>query len=183
MPVTEPEFIDPDCLPSQTDISQKYGILNAGLGEIEFISRRPTMADATSARSLVGNQINFDRMGPEEGEGIVDWESTPALFWRRSTRRSDGRLGTGDIGSQADAMHQIGEDYKKWVNRVTGWVRRNSTKVMQNRLLTSEASGLRIKVAFSNAVYAMPDAMHQFRNGVASQYWAQHHVGLKGLQP
>ena len=60
----------------------RVGVLSPALGTIEIVMpRTPPLDDHT--KSAVFNRLNWGRMKPGAGEGIVDWNRTPALFWER----------------------------------------------------------------------------------------------------
>lgn len=172
MDINNPILLGPGELPPQSAAQQRYGIVDQTLGSICFIGERPARLTSDRASSFVFDQMNWDNSSPSAGQGIVDWNRTPALFWDRGTVTADGELGVGNIGSQADAMDDISADYRKWVNRVMNWVKRKGVKVAQNGTLTPEAQGLNVRIGFLNAVFALPGAMAFFHSGGSSERWA-----------
>ncbi len=171
MDVSHPTFLDPADLPAQSELPQHYGIIDLTLGAIVFICARPSGCEPGGAKALFFNPRNWDLASPRPGQGIVDWNRTPALFWRRGTVTPRDDLGAGEIGSRADAMDDISPDDRRWVNRVMRWVRRKGVLVARNGRLTPEAEGLDIRVGFMNSLYALPDAMEFFRSGGSSRLW------------
>ena len=165
MDMASPTFLDPGELIAQTESPQRYGIVDQALGSIHFIGVRPTRSEPGKAKAHVMNLLNWDGASPERGQGLIDSNHTPALFWKRGSLTEGGGLGVGDIGSQADAMDDISADYRKWVNRVMNWVRRRGVKVLQDAQLTPAAEGFDLSVQFMNAVYALPGAMEFFQAG------------------
>lgn len=165
MDIDAPLFVNREDLHKQTASQQRYGIIDYRLGIISFIGERPTTCEPNRVKSYVFDQINWDSMAPGPGKGIVNWDRTPALFWDRGTVSQDGSLRVGNIGSQASSMDDISPEYRKWVNRVMGWVRRKSVKVAQEGELTPDASAFDIRVSTLNVFYAMPAAMEFFRGG------------------
>ena len=173
MPIDEPTFVDPGTLPKLTRTATYFGILNVRLGPVRFLNEKPKRLSRGGAQSFVFNVMAWEAMQPPAGEGIVDWEATPALFWQRCTRDGESCLGNGNIGSQAEAMHGISEEYQRWVTRVMAWVRRTGEKVTDKGTLTPEARDLNIRTNCSlNARFALPDAMDFFRAGGAGKTWA-----------
>lgn len=171
MPITDPVLLDRKQLPVQSRDQQRYGIIDFSLGSICFHRSRPSEIEQARARTYVLDQMNWDSAPPAEGQGMVDWNRTPALFWERGTIDSNGGLSVGTIGSQADAMDAVSNDYRKWVNRVMNWVRRRGTKVAENAELTPEAQGLNLQVGFMNSLFALPSALAFFRAGGSNQTW------------
>jgi hypothetical protein len=171
MDITNPIFLARSDLPNQSESRQCFGIVDHSLGTICFIEERPTKYAPNRAKAYVFDKMNWDIASPLEGQGIVDWNRTAALYWDRGTVTANGDLGVGSIGSQADAMDDISVDYRKWVNRVMNWVRRKSVKVAQNGQLTPEAAGLNLRIGCMNSVFALPDAMEYFHAGGGSREW------------
>jgi hypothetical protein len=171
MPVDAPTFIDPATLPTLSPSVMYFGILNARLGPVRFLNKKPNRLGKGGAKSFVFNVMAWEAMRPPAGEGIVDWEA--ALFWQRCTRDSDSCLGNGNIGSQAEAMHGISEEYQRWASRVMSWVRRSGEKVIDRAELMPAARGFNIRTNGSlNARFALPDAMSFLRAGGAGKTWA-----------
>ena len=100
------------------------GLLDPSLGAVELV-RPPHRAFDTDIKSGVFNSINWSRARPDETRGIVDWNRTPALFWKRGPS-TEKVLTISNLGSQADSMAAISNDYRKWVNRSMNWVRLRS---------------------------------------------------------
>lgn len=137
----------------------RLGILNVALGRIEVI--RPGGAAFTkAAKAATFNRLNWERMRPGEGEGLVDWNTTPALLWDRG-RCAGSTLTPSNLGSQADSMDAISEEYRKWANRSMSWVRRAGTRVWGD----TRESDHNVSLPFVNAVYALPAALVFFRRG------------------
>ena len=165
MTVAKPTFFDVAKLKAQSERTQCYGIVDQTYGPIRFIGERPTELEPNHARTYVFDLMNWDREAPTPGEGIVNWNRTPALFWERGELSSDGEMGVGEIGSQADNMAEVSIEYRKWVNRVMSWVRRKGVKVAHMGKLTDDAVGLKFRIELLNTVYALPEAMEFFRAG------------------
>lgn len=83
------------------------------------------MAEPTKAG--VFNRLNWERLKPKPDEGLVDSNASPVLLWTPAIQGPDG-LGSGTIGSQADSVGAVSEDYERWVNRTMNWVRRKGTR-------------------------------------------------------
>jgi hypothetical protein len=169
MNADSPVFLDRRALPPQSEAVQRFGILNPTLGEIHFVMHRPTEGRPDRFKSTVINQLNWEKWAPAPGEGIVDWDQTPALFWERCKYTAAGTLILGNIGTQATAMEDMSPEYRLWVNRVMAWVRRNGSKVAQAGKLTSAADGLDLKVTIWSSLFALPDAMRHFESGSAGR--------------
>lgn len=165
MTVAKPTFFEVSELPPQSERTQHYGIVDQSYGPIRFIDERPTESEPGRARTFAFDLMNWDEETPVSGEGIVDWNRTPALFWDRGKLNRDGEMGVSDIGTQADSMNEVSAEYRKWVNRVMSWVRRKGVKVAHMGELTDDAVGLKFRIELLNSVYALPEAMAFFRAG------------------
>ena len=84
------------------------------------------MDEPTTAGVL--NRINWDRLGPGPGEGLVDSNASPVLLWQPA-EMSESVLGVNLIGSQADSIVAVSTAYQRWINRTISWIRRKGTKV------------------------------------------------------
>jgi hypothetical protein len=102
-------------------------VVSRALGHPTVI-RAGDAAMADQSRSRLFNRINWERLKPRSGEGLVDSNASPVLLWPPATD-SDGVLVSGGIGSQADSMSAVSRDYERWVNRVMDWIRRRGAKV------------------------------------------------------
>jgi hypothetical protein len=116
------------------------------------------------SRAGLFNRINWDRLHPDDSQGLVDANASPVLFWRPA-KASDIELNVGDIGSQADAMQAISTNYERWVNRVMGWIRRKGTRVWGVNSGQVHPD-LDIQLPFVNAVYALPGALSVLTRGL-----------------
>src|SRR5690242_21496166 len=79
----------------------------------------------------------------------------PTLFPYTTLFRSSGH-----IGSQADSTQAFSPDYERWVNRVTGWVRRRGTVVWgwkpeQRRLDLEDRKSTRLNSSHMSISYAV----------------------------
>jgi hypothetical protein len=110
------------------------------------------------------NRINWDRLRPDDSQGLVNSNASPVLFWSPATA-SGTELKAGSIGSQADAMQAISAGYERWVNRVMGWIRRNGTRVWGTGAGQSHP-GLDVQLPFVSAVYALPEALSALTGGL-----------------
>lgn len=124
------------------------------------------MREPTKAGFL--NRLNWSRSRPLSGEGLLDSNVSPVLFWRPG-RGADDALHVSEIGSQADAMSVIGDDYEKWVKRVLGWVRRKGTKVWGEERGQTRPD-LDIELSFVSAVYALPTALAALERGTPGRW-------------
>lgn len=154
---------EPPFLPRAERLDREHlGLLNLSLGSVEVALPRTPALDG-STKSAVFNRLNWNRMQPGADEGIVDWNRTPALFWRRG-QGGDGILTISEIGSQADSMSAISDEYRKWVNRSMAWVRRRGEKVWE-WTLEGGVSRFDVSLPFANTVFALPDAAAFFEAG------------------
>jgi len=107
--------------------AEQVMIVHHELGQPSLIGQgHPALTEPT--RAGVFNQLNWERLRPTGGQGLVDSNTSPVLFWNPA-KTDDAGLRAGNLGSQADAMLCISSDYERWVKRVMGWVRRRGTKV------------------------------------------------------
>lgn len=141
----------------------QVGILDPALGSV--VLARPGSAAFTGdpARSRVLNRLNWTRQGPRREQGIVDWDRTPALFWERGRRAGDV-LTPSSLGSQAEAPAAISEDYRRWVDRCKGWVRRRGTTVWDWHA-AGGTSPFDVRLPFANRCVALPGALDVLRAG------------------
>ncbi|WP_134765100.1 hypothetical protein [Nocardioides sp. 1609] len=119
------------------------------------------MNEAT--RAGVFNRLNWERLKPKPHETLTDPNKSPVLFWTPATLGRDG-LASGSIGSQADSMKAVSDDYERWVNRVTLWVRSRGTKVWG--LDTSRTRpNLDVRRPNVTTVFALPEALKLLETG------------------
>jgi len=146
---------------------QRLGILNRGFGAVRFI-RPASPGFRANAKVGVMNHLNWQGAQPGTHEGIIDWNATPALYWSRG-HVVEQAMTPSDIGSQADSMHAISDDYARWVNRVMNWIKRRGKKV-SGRGQEATFGDYDIDLPFQNAVYALPGALNFFKLGGRGQY-------------
>jgi hypothetical protein len=115
----------------------------------------------------VFNRLNWDRLHPALGEALVDSNASPVLLWIPAEIGSEV-IGVSQLGSQADAMAAISADYERWVNRITGWIRRKGTKVWGVEQGTVRPD-LDIRLGFINSVYALPGALRALEQGAVGR--------------
>ena len=116
-----------------------------------------------SSKAVVFNRLNWERLKPKPTEGLVDSNASPVLLWTPATQCSEG-LRSGSIGSQADSMKAVSEDYERWVNRVMGWVRRRGT-VVWGWKAERQRSDLDLRRTDVTTVYALPEALARLESG------------------
>lgn len=116
-----------------------------------------------SARAALFHELNWERLKPKPGERLVDSNASPVLLWTPAIYDSDG-LRSGSIGSQADSMKTVSEDYAHWVNRVVGWIRRRGTPVWGWQP-QHQRSDLDLRRTDVTTVYALPDAHVRLEGG------------------
>lgn len=121
----------------------------------------PALADHSKAGLF--NRLNWERLKPRPTEGLMDSNASPVLLWTPATQGPDG-LGSGTIGSQADSMSAVSDDYQRWVNRVMGWVRRRGTRVWGLEP-ERQRSDLDLRRTDVTSVYALPDALRSLESG------------------
>lgn len=153
----DPAFIEREDLGA----SSQVGILRPDLGGVEIIDSESSHDSSFKAR--VFNQLNWDRQQPGRGEGIIDWNRTPALFWVRGSSEGE-ELHRSTLGSQADAMDRISDDYRRWVNSMMGWVRRRGLVVWQ-WTRDGGQSDFDVRLSIANTIYALPEAAARLEDG------------------
>lgn len=137
-------------------------ILSAELGPPTVVHRNEPVSDGGSV-TAVFTRMNFERIDPTLGLGLVDPDHSPVLFWQPGDVRAD-KLTTHNLGSQANAMRAISPTYERWVTRVMGWVRRRGTRVwgLERAALRPD---LNINVSTVSAIYALPGALRLLELG------------------
>jgi hypothetical protein len=137
-------------------------MVSAAFGPPSLI-RPGDAAMSESSKAGVFNRLNWQRMSPGDGEGLIDSNVSPVLLWKPGN--CDGSvLRVSQIGSQADSMSAISAEYERWVNRVMGWVRRRGTKVW-GRQAGNVRPDLDIAVAFVSTIVALPGALAALQAG------------------
>ncbi len=116
------------------------------------------------SKAGVFNRLNWRRLSPSHGAGLIDSNLSPVLFWELG-QSDDSALRVSQIGSQADSMSAVSPEYERWVNRTMGWVRRRGIKVwgLQRRDVRPD---LDVALPFVNVTYALPDALAALEAGV-----------------
>lgn len=159
MALDSPTFVSRD----QRRGNAKLGVLNPALGAVELI-RPPHRGFDTNIKAGIFNRINWSRAQPGETHGIVDWNRTPGLFWERGAS-SENVLTLSSLGSQADSMAAISEDYRKWVNRSMSWIRRVGVKAWDWPSDGGGTSPFDVSLPIANTVWALPGAVALFEAG------------------
>jgi len=159
---------------------RKLGVLHARYGPPQLIRPRDAAFDV-NRKSGVFNRINWGAWKPGPEESIVDWNTTPALFWQRGVL-ANGVLTPSDIGSQADSMRAVSVEYERWVNRVMAWVRRRGVKGW-DRGRVGPGLEFDIELPFLNAVYLLPGALRHFESGGAGRVVLADVAGDHGNAP
>jgi len=146
--------------------SAQVMVVNHRLGQPAVI-REGDAAMTEPSRAGVFNRMNWERLKPKPREGLVDSNASPVLLWTPATQ-GPSALGAGSIGSQADAMRAISEDYERWVNQVMNWVRRKGTKVwgLETHDLRPDLDVRRTDVTM---VFALPAALSALEGGLAAR--------------
>ncbi len=165
MPLDAPLLLTPAELAEGLPEWRYVGILNGGLGTVEFITDRPRALRPGEPGWRALDTLRWDELQPRPNEGIVDRHRTAALFWERSSRTSDGRIHSGNIGSQAESMAKVSHDYRRWVQRVMAWVRRTGTLVLREGRPPEGGEELDVRATFLNSIFALPGAMEFLRDG------------------
>jgi len=125
-------------------------------------------ANTSPARAAVFNLLNRERLSPGPENGLlVDSNRSPVLLWKPGASAAT-EFRTSSIGSQADSMKAVSNDYERWGNRVMGWIRRRGIAVWG-----LNGSGVRpdldIDVGFLNSVYALPGALRKLEAGATGR--------------
>jgi hypothetical protein len=115
------------------------------------------------AKSAVFNRMNWERLSPGRGDGLVDSNASPVLLWQRGAWE-DAVIHQSQIGSQADSMAAVSGDYQRWVYRVTSWVRRRGTRVwgLERGDLRPD---LTVVIDHISSIYALPGALEALKAG------------------
>jgi hypothetical protein len=141
-------------------------VIQSDLGPPAAI-RPADRAMAEASKAGIFNRINWNRVRRGPRDGLVDSNASPVLFWRPG-EVTGSVIRVSDIGSQADAIAAVSDDYERWVNRVIGWVRRNGTKVWGIER-DAVRPDLNIDLNFVNNVYALPSALRALEGGAAGR--------------
>jgi hypothetical protein len=146
--------------------SPQVMVIDRDLGPPVSIRRGDGAMDGPTRAGLF-NRLNRDRLRPSLDEALVDPNASPVLFWEPA-EISNEVLGVSKLGSQADAMAAISEEYERWVNRTIGWIRRNGTKVwgLEGGAVRPD---LDIQLGFVNSVYALPRALRTLEHGAVGR--------------
>ena len=170
----EPESVTlrpwPVLSPSQAPLSRRQALkrthvtaVSAALG-LPSLIRPGAAAMSESSKAGVFSRLNWQRMSPGHGDGLIDSNISPVLLWTPG-HSDDFVLRVSEIGSQADSMSAVSLEYERWVNRVMGWVRRRGTKVWGPQT-GNVRPDLGIAVAFVSTILALPDALAALEAGV-----------------
>lgn len=137
-------------------------VVNPAMGRPSTL-RSGDMAMTEPSRAGVFNRLNWERLKPGPTEGLVDSNVSPVLLWTPAAQ-TENALIAGSIGSQADSMRSISEDYERWVNRVMGWVRRKGVKVwgLETRNVRPD---LNIERPDVTTLFALPAALAMLEDG------------------
>lgn len=114
-------------------------------------------------RSGLFNKLNWERFRPSASESLIDSNVSPVLLWTPGSAES-GSIQVSAIGTQADTMADISDEYARWVKRVMSWVRRSGTKVWGLETNTIRPD-LDIRLSTVSAVFALPDALASMEAG------------------
>lgn len=125
-------------------------------------------ASDSTGRAAVFNLLNRERLSPGPQNGwLVDSNRSPVLLWKPGSIATT-ELRTSTIGSQADSMKAVSDEYERWGSRVMGWIRRHGTAVWGlNRARVRP--DLDINLSFLNSVYALPGALRQLEAGASGR--------------
>lgn len=137
-------------------------VVRRDLGPLVVVRPGDSAMEEASKAGVI-NRMNWDRVRPSYGEGLVDSNVSPVLLWQPG-RVSEAVVGVSAIGSQADAMAGVSNEYERWVNRTIGWIRRTGTKVW-GPAKGSVRPDLDIQVSFLNNIYALPGAFEALERG------------------
>ena len=164
MSIKSPRFVSR----SEMDMWQSFDILDPALGDVTVVRPPGDAFETSEAKTAAANKtalimtINWHALEPGRGQGLVDWDKTPDVFWNRGSEDAV-TLAHGNIGSQATNMASVSDDYRKWVNRTMAWVRRTGEKVWDP--LKGHESPYNIDLNIVSVVYALPEAVARFKAG------------------
>jgi hypothetical protein len=154
----------------------QYSLEEAIVAELVMVQSsklgRPILLDNGASdspgRAAVFNLIDRERLNPGPENGLlVDSNRSPVLLWRPGSNATT-ELRTSTIGSQADSMKAVSDEYQRWANRVMGWMRRQGTAVWGLNGARVRPD-LDINVSFLNSVYALPGALRQLEAGASGR--------------
>lgn len=117
-----------------------------------------------ASKASVFNRMNWKRLSPSPHDALVDSNASPVLLWTPAGQPTEA-LRPSSLGSQADSMAAVSNDFERWVNRSLSWVRRNGTRVWGPEKSTVRPD-LDIKLSFINPVFALPGALKAFEQGL-----------------
>ena len=141
-------------------------IVHRDLGPASVIRQGdPAMSEGTKAG--VFNRLNWERLGPNGEDGLVDSNTSPVIFWEPG-QMADGALHGSLLGSQADSMSTISAEYERWVNRTMAWIKRRGTKVwgLERGEIRPD---LDIGFPHVTSVYALPGALAAMEEGLPAR--------------
>lgn len=170
-PLAGPRFLDRKGIAGH----DRLGLLDPGLGEVVVIrSTDPAFNRGDTSGAI--NEINWQRLRPRRSEGLIDTNRSPVLMWRRGG--FDGKTtALSELGSQADSMAAISEDYARWAKKAMGWVRRTGDAVWRWEGGTG-VSDYDVELPIVNTIYALPAALEFLRSGGRGRS----HLGSGGVR-
>ncbi len=129
---------------------QSIGILAPSMGDEHWLTPNDS---GFKSDDLSGHmrQINW---ATNPGQPLLDVDTTPALFWTRGAI-TPPVLTPSRIGSQATALKHMGDEYRRWVNRVSAWIRRNGNAVWDCSDPRSPIARGDVHLNTVNTVYAL----------------------------
>lgn len=113
--------------------------------------------------NAVFNRLNWEKFAPAEDEALMDANASPTILWSPARLNAEA-IFPSSLGSQADSMAKISQDYERWVNRSMSWIRRNGTRVWGLEGIQTRPD-LDIDLSFISTVFALPGALQAMESG------------------
>ncbi len=142
-------------------------VVGRALGDPVLVAAPADDPDDLPASGILARFRRTPPAPPRRSVGLVDSNTSPVLLWQRGAT-GPAEFTVSDIGSQADAMDRIHDDYRRWVNRTMSWVRRRGTKVWG--LEQAEVRpDLDIDLPIVSTIFALPGALDRLHNGARAR--------------
>lgn len=146
--------------------ARQIAVVSRAMGHPVLIRDSSDAALRDPGRSGLFNRLNLERRR-DMTQALIDPNRSPVLFWEPALV-AENELRPGSLGSQADSMRVVSEDYERWANRVMGWIRRKGTAVWGLRR-GETYPGLTIRNATVTTIHALPGALKLLQSGIAGR--------------
>ena len=165
---------DTTTLVSSSDWESELSLffLHAELGDWVLHATRPHVELNANHGQLVASLLareRWDQSSMSHGEGLIDFERSPALVYRRGQRKS-GRIRASRLTACPSRLSGVSVEYEKWVKRALGWVRRKGEIVhdyrTQSRVIPNPDHLLTTTYAWPEAKAVIDSGNHLFEIGI-----------------